>query len=108
MIKPEEDGEKDGEGECGKDLADAEIPKIDEPAPIIGRLEGDACRESLQMYPFHPSDMHEACEEDNRERGAIVFQEDPYPMQEKAARAHHAAEVGRYENQQGDDNGKIE
>ena len=44
VVEVEEDGEEDGEGDGDEDIANADVPEVDEPAPVCGWGKGFAGR----------------------------------------------------------------
>lgn len=44
VVEPEENGEQQGKGDGEEDVADGNVPEVDEPAAVGGGLEGGAGR----------------------------------------------------------------
>lgn len=81
---------------------------MNEPAPVRGRHEGDACREDLQVDRLHPANVYEPREEDEGERGAVVLEEDAHVVVEEAAATEAGADVRDHEDEQRGDDRKVE
>ena len=73
MVEPEEDSQKDAERQGNEDLAHGNIPWIDDPARAAGRHKRDARRQRLEVHVLHATNVHEASEEDERQRRAVVL-----------------------------------
>lgn len=108
VIKPKKDGEQQGERDGQEDILHTDIPKVNEPPPVRGRQEGRARGEVLEVDAGHPPDVHEAGEEDDGERGAVVLDEGAHIVVEQGAAAQLAAEVGDGEDEDGDEDAQVE
>ncbi|KAJ8105878.1 hypothetical protein OPT61_g9914 [Boeremia exigua] len=75
VVEPEEDGEQDGEGDGQEDVADADVPEVDEPAAVGGGEEGLGCGQLEELDVRHLANVYEAGEEDDGEGCAVVFDE---------------------------------
>ncbi len=109
MIKPEENGQKHGKWKCSKDLADAQIPEVDEPASVgVSGHECLASGQHLEVNLIHAAKVDEAGEEDEGQGRAVVLEEDTDPVAEEGALSEGGAEVGENEDEEGDGDGEIE
>jgi hypothetical protein len=105
MVEVEEDGKEDGERYCKEDVANREVPEVDEPAPICGGEKCFARWKSFDGHGLHMSDVNKAREEDDRKRSTIVFDELPNISLKKIALANDATAIPKAEDQQGDHDG---
>ena len=108
VVEVEEDCEQDGEGDRDEDIAQADVPEVDEPPSVCGWEEGFAGGQCGERDGGHLADVHEACEEDYGEGGAVVFDENSNVVLEERAGANEAAEVTHGEHEERDNDGKVE
>lgn len=108
MVEPEQNGEQDGEGQRGEDVADAEVPEADEPRPAARGLERDARGKHFQLHVAHASNVHEAREEDERQGRAVVLEEHTDGLSKQAACAELAANICDGEDEQSSHDGQVE
>jgi hypothetical protein len=108
VVKPKEDGEQDGKGDGSEYVPEANVPELDQPAGAVGgRRKGLTGRQVLEPNVAHLANVHEAGEENNGERGAVILQEDADGVGEEVAPAQLAADVSDEEDEQGDDDGQV-
>lgn len=100
MVEPKEDGQQHGERDGEEDIADANVPEMDEPATVSRREECLAGRKSCDMDIFHVAEMHKPGEEDDRQWSAIVLDEFPHVSLEKIAFAENATTISKPQYQQ--------
>lgn len=108
MVKIKQDREQDREGDGNKHVPERDLPEINKPAPVSGRGERRIRRQLLELDGLHAAEVHEAREEDNRQRGTVVLQKHPHGVAEQGALAELAAGVGDHEDEQGDHDGQVE
>ncbi len=107
VVEPEENGEEDAEWQCDEDFANGDVPRIDYPARATGRHKRDTRRQCLKVDVLHAPNVHEASEEDERKRRAVVLQEHAHHVGEQATRAQNTTEVGYHEDKEGGNNGQV-
>lgn len=75
MVEIEQYGQQNCERYGEENLANANLPEVDEPTAVLSRKEGLAGWQSVQLNTPHPANVYKAGEEDDGQRGAIVFNE---------------------------------
>lgn len=85
VVEVEEDGKEHGEGQRREDIADADLPEVDEPAPIGRRKECRTGREPLQLDLLHPPHVYETGKEDDRQGSPVVLEKHSNSMIEQGA-----------------------
>src|SRR5271155_480124 len=73
VIEVEEDCQQDGEWDGEEDVADGDVPEIDQPTSIFGRDECCAGWQGLNTDSLHVADVDESGKENDGERCAVVF-----------------------------------
>lgn len=99
VVEPEENGEQQGKGDGEEDVADGNVPEVDEPAAVGGGLKGGAGRQVLEVDVLHPAHVDEPGEEDEGEWRPVILEKDANRVLEESALAERAAEVGYYKHE---------
>jgi hypothetical protein len=73
---------------------------VDEPASIRGGKESLARRKGLDVHSLHMTKVNKASEEDDCERGAVVFNELSNMSFEKIAFANNTTAIPKTEHKQ--------
>lgn len=105
MVEVEEDSKEDGERDGKEDVANREVPEVDEPASIRGWEKCFARRKRFDRHGLHMSDVNKAREEDDGKRDTIVFDELPNMPLKEIAFANDATAITKAEHEQGDHDG---
>lgn len=108
MVEPEEDRKQYRKRDGQKHILDGDFPEMDEPAPVLSREEGGARRQALQVHALHPPHVDEPREEDDRQRRAVVLEEDAHVVMEQRALAELAAGIRDGEDQHGHHDAQVE
>ena len=93
MIEPEENCEKDGEGDSQEDFSHRDFPEGNEPRTIDRRTECSAGRKFLEIDIFHVSNVHEPREEYDRQWRSIILDEFSNMSVKQLRLANNAAEI---------------
>lgn len=107
MIKVEEDRQENGERDREEDVADIDIPEMDEPASVGCREEGLAGGKGLNVDLSHMADVDEAREKHDRQRRAVILDELTDVSLEQAAVSENTAEIAAHEDEQSDHDAQI-
>lgn len=107
VVKPEKNSQEDAERQSDEDLAHGDVPRVDNPVRTAGRHERDARWQRLKADVLHAPDVHEAREEDERQRRAVVLKKHAHHVRKKIARAENAAQVCDHEYEEGCNDGQV-
>lgn len=108
MVEVKQNGEQDSKGNSNKHIPDPDVPEMHKPVPVGRWGEGLARRQGLEVHIPHAPNVHEAREEDDRQRRPVILDEHADVVLEQGARADDAAQVADDEHEQGDDDGEVE
>lgn len=96
MIKIEQDRQERSERYREENVISANIPEVHHPSSINSGKECIGSRQSLDKDIFHVSVVDEAGEEDDGQRGTIVFDELADPTLEKATVSNYPTHVAAH------------
>lgn len=107
MIEVEENSEKQCEWDSKEDIANIDIPESHQPGTIQSRKEGLTGRKCSHINISHVTNVNEASEEDDGQRGAIVLEELPNESFEEVAVAQFSADPCTHQDKQRNHNGQV-
>lgn len=107
MIKVEQDRQENGERDREEDVADIDIPEMDQPASVGCRAEGFARRKGLDVNLSHMADVDESREEHDRQRCAVILDELADVSLEQVAVSEHTADITAHEDEESNHDAQI-
>lgn len=105
MVEVKEYCQQYREGNGNENVADINVPKMDEPTAVFGWEKSLGCGQRLQVDVGHSANMDKASEEDDGQWCAVVLNEYPDITSEKRSAAERAAQVSCHQDQKGHGDG---
>ena len=107
MIKVKENGKEEGERNSKKNIANTNVPKMNQPSTVSSRKERFADGKRRHMNIPHVANMHESGEENKGKRRPIVIEESTDNPHEQCTVTQFSADVTTHEHEKSDHNAQI-